>query len=94
MELISNCQRKGALLGAFWSLGAWIPFYTNYLGALRKTLGLPAILGINLELALNSGDAFVYSILLGLGLGFFFGTLLDNAFFFLRKKHRFIQRGL
>ena len=45
-------------------------FYTEYLGRFRSYIGLPAALGLNLELALKRGDAFVFSILLGAGIGF------------------------
>lgn len=77
IKLISYRQQKGVTLGIIWSLLSWIPFYTNYLNNFKNILGIPATLGINLEIALNYGDAFIYSILLGAGLGFTFGSILD-----------------
>lgn len=78
INLISYWQQKGVVLGIVWSLFSWVPFYTNFLNSLRYILGVPAILGINLEIALNHGDAFIYSILLGAGLGFTFGSIIDK----------------
>jgi len=75
--LISRTQRKGAIIGVIWSMIAWIPYYTEFLSGLRGIIGIPAALGINLELALGRGDAFVYSILLGSGIGFFIGNVLS-----------------
>lgn len=76
--MISYLQQKGVVLGIMWSLFSWIPFYTNFLNSFRYILGIPAILGINLEIALNYGDAFIYSILLGTGIGFTFGSIIDK----------------
>ncbi|AYO30044.1 MAG: hypothetical protein PWR06_2808 [Thermoanaerobacteraceae bacterium] len=99
--MISIRQKKGVVIGVIWSLIAWVPYYTNYLGALRQILGIPAALGLNLELALGRGDAFVYSILLGAGLGFVFGSVADFAKngikiigLFPHKKRRLLRRGL
>lgn len=75
--MISIRQRKGLAIGLIWSLLAWIPYYTEYLTPFRNILGIPATLGLNLELALNRGDAFIFSMLLGVGIGFVFGTIID-----------------
>ncbi|AEE91711.1 conserved protein of unknown function [Tepidanaerobacter acetatoxydans Re1] len=75
--MITTRQRKGVVLGIIWSFISWIPFYTEYLSTIRGYVGIPAALGLNLELALNRGDAFVFSILLGAGIGFFTASLLD-----------------
>lgn len=75
--MITTRQRKGVVLGIIWSFISWIPFYTKYLSGIRSYVGIPAALGLNLELALNRGDAFVFSILLGSGIGFFTASLLD-----------------
>ncbi|HHY71095.1 MAG TPA: hypothetical protein GX519_05480 [Thermoanaerobacterales bacterium] len=99
--MISIRQRKGVVLGIIWSFIAWVPFYTEYLSGLRNYIGIPAALGLNLELALNRGDAFVFSLLLGAGMGFFAASLMDFfatsikiiGLFPLRKK-RLFRRGL
>ncbi|WP_422443677.1 hypothetical protein [Thermoanaerobacterium sp. DL9XJH110] len=99
--MVSARQRKGVVMGIIWGLMAWIPYYTDYLDSFREILGIPAALGLNLELALNRGDAFVFSILLGAGMGFVFGSTVD--FFrtsvkiiglFPAKKRRLLRRGL
>lgn len=99
--MISIHQRRGLTIGIIWSMVSWIPYYTNYFGAIRQVLGIPAALGLNLELALGRGDAFVYSLLLGLGLGFTFGSVIDFAKngvkiigLFPHKKRRLLRRGL
>ncbi|ADL08209.1 hypothetical protein [Thermosediminibacter oceani] len=99
--MISNIQRKGVVMGIIWSLLAWIPYYTDYLGSVRGIIGIPAALGLNLELALNRGDSFAYSILLGAGMGFVIGSIADFARngikivgLFPRKKKKLYGRGL
>ncbi|HHW03836.1 MAG TPA: hypothetical protein GXX35_13695 [Thermoanaerobacterales bacterium] len=99
--MISLRQKKGVIIGIIWSLTAWVPYYTEYLGALRQIIGIPAALGLNMELALGRGDAFVYSILLGAGLGFVFGSMVDGLKngvkiigLFPRRKRRLLRRGL
>jgi len=79
MKMISKNQQIGITLGIIWSLFAWIPYYTDYLSPLRTILGFPASLGLNLELLLNKGDSFAYSILLGAGIGFLISSLVDSA---------------
>ncbi|TYP56755.1 hypothetical protein [Thermosediminibacter litoriperuensis] len=99
--MISKRQRKGVVIGIIWSLLAWIPYYTDYLGSVRGIIGIPAALGLNLELALNGGDSFVYSILLGAGMGFVIGSIVDFARngikivgLFPQKKKKLYGRGL
>lgn len=99
--MISVSQKKGLFFGIIWSIIAWIPYYTDYMGAVRQVMGIPAALGLNLELALGRGDAFVYSILLGAGLGFVLGSVVDfmkNGVkiigLFPHKKRRLLRRGL
>jgi hypothetical protein len=99
--MISIRQRRGVILGIIWSFIAWVPFYTEYLSGIRSYIGIPAALGLNLELALNRGDAFIFSLLLGAGLGFFTASLID---FFATgvkiigllpsRKKRLLRRGL
>ena len=99
--MISSRQKKGVICGIIWSFIAWVPFYTEYLNSIRRLIGLPAALGLNLELALNRGDAFVFSILLGAGIGFFAASLIE--FFYSKvkiiglsssRKKRLLRRGL
>lgn len=99
--MITTRQQKGVILGIIWSFIAWVPFYTEYLSGIRSYIGIPATLGLNLELALNRGDAFVFSILLAAGIGFFTASLLD--FFatgvkiiglFPSRKKKLLRRGL
>jgi hypothetical protein len=99
--MVTIRQRKGVIIGIIWSFVAWVPFYTEYLGRFRSYIGLPAALGLNLELALKRGDAFIFSLLLGAGIGFFAASLMD--FFstgvkiiglFPSKKKRLLRRGL
>jgi len=99
--MITLRQQKGVILGIIWSIIAWVPYYTEYLSSVRSFIGVPAALGLNLELALNRGDAFVFSILLGAGIGFFAASLID--FFstsikiiglFSSKKKKLLRRGL
>lgn len=99
--MITKRQQAGVIMGIIWSLAAWVPYYTDYFSAIRQVLSIPASLGINLELALGKGDAFVYSILLGAGLGFIFGSMADfvkNGVkiigLFPPKKRRLLRRGL
>ena len=99
--MISKRQRKGVVIGLIWSLVAWVPFYTNYLGGIRKYIGIPATLGLNLELALNWGDAFIFSLFLGVGIVFFIASLMDLAGSVVKiigllplKKSKYIRRGL
>ncbi|HHY42672.1 MAG TPA: hypothetical protein GX514_07490 [Thermoanaerobacterales bacterium] len=94
-------QQKGVVWGIIWSFIAWVPYYTEYLGSVRNYLGIPAALGLNLELALKRGDAFVYSILFGAGIGFLAASLLDLLAsnvkvigLFSSKKKRVLRRGL
>lgn len=99
--MVTRRQHKGVVLGIIWSLLGWIPFYTDYLGFTRSFLGIPASLGLNLELALGRGDAFVFSILLGAGIGFVIGSVLDLAKggvkiigLFPSRKRKLLRRGL
>ncbi|MDI3481285.1 MAG: hypothetical protein PWQ97_940 [Tepidanaerobacteraceae bacterium] len=99
--MISISQKKGVLFGVIWSFIAWVPYYTDYLGTIRHVIGIPAALGLNLELSLGRGDAFIYSILLGAGLGFIFGSIVDFVKtgvkivgLFPHKKRRLFRRGL
>ena len=75
--MVSSLQRKGVMGGLIWGLLSWVPYYTNYWGRIRGVLGIPATLGLNLELASGRGDAFIYSLLLAIGLGFFFMTVFQ-----------------
>jgi len=99
--MITSRQRKGVICGIMWSFIAWIPYYTEYLSGIRSFIGVPAALGLNLELALNRGDAFVFSILLGAGIGFFVASIIDFLSdsvkiigLFSSKKKRVLRRGL
>lgn len=100
-QVISNKQRRGVSIGIIWSLISWIPYYTEYFSGFRSVIGIPAALGINLEMGLNRGDAFVFSILLGAGIGFFTATMIDSAkngikiigLFPNSKKRRLPKRG-
>ncbi|MDD4569286.1 MAG: hypothetical protein PHE70_04065 [Tepidanaerobacteraceae bacterium] len=99
--MISAKQRKGVILGIMWSFIAWVPFYTEYLSSFRSYIGIPAALGLNLELALNRGNAFIFSILLGAGIGFFVASLMDFLTtsvkiigLFPSKKKRLLRKGL
>jgi len=99
--MITSRQKKGVILGIIWSFIAWVPYYTEHLGRVRAFIGVPATLGLNLELALNLGDAFVFSILLGAGIGFFAASLIDFLFANVKivgllssKKKRLLKRGL
>ena len=99
--MISIRQRKGVVLGIIWSFIAWVPFYTEYLSGIRNYIGIPAALGLNLELALNRGDAFIFSLLLGAGMGFFAASLVDLFTtgvkiigLFPSRKKRLLRRGL
>lgn len=98
--MITKRQRKGTIIGLIWCLLGWIPYYTDYLGVTRSFLGIPASLGLNLELALGWGDGFIFSMLLGAGIGFVTATFLE-AFrgikiigLFPAKKRRLLRRGL
>jgi len=53
--MITSRQKKGVILGIIWSFIAWVPYYTEHLGRVRAFIGVPATLGLNLELALNLG---------------------------------------
>lgn len=75
--MISSRQKRGVILGIMWSFIAWVPFYTEYLNKLRNYIGIPAALGLNLEIALNRGNAFIFSILLGAGICFLIASLID-----------------
>ncbi|MFY9218726.1 MAG: hypothetical protein WBJ82_03110 [Tepidanaerobacteraceae bacterium] len=99
--MISSRQKKGVFWGIIWSFIAWIPYYTEYLKNVRSLIGVPAALGLNLELALNRGDAFVFSILLGAGIGFFAASLLEYLYSKVKiiglsssRKKRLLRRGL
>lgn len=99
--MISKNQKRGVTLGIIWSLISWIPYYTDYLPTLRPIIGIPASLGLNLELLLDKGDSFAYSILLGAGIGFVISSLVDFAKdgikiigLFPRKKKKLYNRGL
>lgn len=100
--MVSLAQKKGVMMGLTWGLLAWVPYYTNYLSSIRGVLGIPATLGLNLELALGKGDAFIYSLLLGMGLGFFAMTMVQIlsknikviGFLPIRKKRKLLRRGL
>ena len=78
--MITSRQKKGIILGIIWSFMALLPFFTDFMSNIRKLIGIPAALGLNLELALKHGDAFVYSIVLGAGMGFFLASLMDFLF--------------
>jgi len=99
--MISNDQKRGITLGIIWSLIAWIPYYTDYLDSLRSIIGIPATLGLNLELALNMGDSFAFSILFGAGIGFLISSFAEFAKngikiigLFPKKKKKLYGRGL
>ena len=99
--MVSLAQKKGVMIGITWSLLAWVPYYTNYLSNIRGILGIPATLGLNLELALGKGDAFIYSLLLGTGLGFFSMTMVEVISKNIRiiglipaRRRRLLRRGL
>ena len=53
-------------------------FYTGYLLRFKNILGLPAVLGLNFELYTRVGDAFIYSILIGVIVGGLAELLLKN----------------
>lgn len=57
-------MKKGVIFGILWGFLAWIPYYTDHLSELRNFIGIPAAIGLELELALKIGDAFIYSILI------------------------------
>ena len=57
-------MKKGVIFGILWGFLAWIPYYTDHLSRLRSIIGIPAEIGLELELALKIGDAFIYSILI------------------------------
>ncbi|NLZ53526.1 MAG: hypothetical protein GX892_10320 [Thermoanaerobacteraceae bacterium] len=99
--MITLRQQKGIILGIIWSFFAWVPYYTEYLSNVRSYIGIPAALGLNLELALNRGDAFVFSIILGAGIGFTAASLIDSLStsmkiigLFSSKKKKLLRRGL
>ncbi|QSQ09572.1 hypothetical protein H0A61_01945 [Koleobacter methoxysyntrophicus] len=71
-------MKKGIVIGILWAFVSWIPFYTGYLLNIKGILSLPAILGINLELATGVGDAFIYSIIIGTIIGGLCGSLLQH----------------
>lgn len=75
--MVSTAQKKGIMWGLIWGLLSWVPYYTNYLGSIRGLLGIPATLGLNLELVLGGGDAFIYSLILAIGLGFSAMTITE-----------------
>lgn len=75
--MISRNQLRGITFGIIWCLISWIPYYTDYLSILRPIIGIPAYLGLNLELLLNKGDSFAYSILIGAGIGFVISSLVE-----------------
>jgi len=99
--VITSRQRKGIVFGIIWSFIAWVPYYTEYLSSIRNVIGFPAALGLNLELALMWGDAFIYSIFLGAGIGFFAASIVDFFSTSVKiiglsslKKKRLVKRGL
>jgi len=57
-------MKKGVIFGILWGFLAWIPYYTDHLNELKSIIGIPAEIGLELELALKIGDAFIYSILI------------------------------
>ena len=88
--MLTSRQKKGVIFGIIWSFVAWVPYFTEYLGSVRSYLGIPAALGLNLELALNVGDAFIFSILFGAGIGFLVANLLECP---LQRKRGFFGGG-
>ncbi|MGI6485900.1 MAG: hypothetical protein GX759_04930 [Thermoanaerobacterales bacterium] len=99
--MLTKGQKKGVIFGIIWGFFSWVPYYTEYLGNIRNLIGIPATLGLNLELVLNKGNAFVFSIIMGAGICFFIVSLFE----FLRtgvkviglfpyKKRRMLKRGL
>lgn len=99
--MVSRSQKKGVMVGLMWGIMSWVPYYTDYLGGIRGVLGIPAALGLNLELLLGKGDAFVYSLLLSMGLGFFAMTMFQLlskhikviGFLSIKKKRRLLRKG-
>jgi hypothetical protein len=67
-------MRKLLFVGIIWGLVAWIPYYTNHLAFVRSVVGIPAAIGLNLELALGFGDAFIYSIIFSSLAGLLLGS--------------------
>lgn len=98
--MVSTTQKKGIMWGLTWGLLSWVPYYTDYLGNIRGVLGIPATLGLNLELVLGRGDAFIYSLILAMGMGFVGMTLVQifsknvTVIFFrpIAKNQRFFRR--
>ena len=71
-------MKKGVYIGIIWAFLSWVPFYTGYLLRFKNILGLPAVLGLNFELYTRVGDAFIYSILIGVIVGGLAELLLKN----------------
>ncbi len=98
---MTSGQRRSVIWGIIWGLVSWIPYYTEYLSNFRGIIGIPAAIGLNLELILNKGDAFIFSIILGVGICFFTASLFDLfkagvkiiGLFPYRKK-KMLRRGL
>jgi len=73
-----DVMKKGVYIGIIWAFLSWVPFYTGYLLRFKNILGLPAVLGLNFELYTRVGDAFIYSILIGVIVGGLAELLLKN----------------
>ncbi len=85
-------MKKGVYIGIIWAFLSWIPFYTGYLLRLKNILGLPAVLGLNFELYTGVGDAFIYSILIGVIIGGLSELLLkyfDDIRSILKRKRKY-----
>ncbi|MGB9813943.1 MAG: hypothetical protein ACPLRZ_06395 [Thermovenabulum sp.] len=75
--MISGIQKKGLLLGILWGFISWIPYFTDILGNYRNIVGLPATLGLNLELALNHGNSVIFSVIIGALICFLTASLFE-----------------
>jgi hypothetical protein len=99
--MMTSRQRRGVILGIIWGLLSWVPYYTEYLSNFRGIIGIPATIGLNLELVLSRGNAFIFSIVLGMGICFFIASLFDLfktgvkiIGLFPYRKRKMLRRGL
>jgi len=81
-------MKRGVYLGIIWTFLSWVPFYTGYLLKYKNILCLPAIWGLKLELNTGVGDAFIYSILIGIFVGGFIELLIKKFVGLTRRKRK------
>ncbi|MGB9840056.1 hypothetical protein [Thermovenabulum sp.] len=84
--MLSKTQKKGLIFGIIWGFLSWIPYFTDILAKYRNIIGIPATLGINLELALNHGNSVIFSIIIGASLCF----LIASFFEFIKENIKII----